>query len=274
MAVETPMRFGTSVLHQVGSMTDKNVFLMPYDANGRLPAVRGPTPIMFEASEGPPQVCQLSRGIQIPLEVFRSGDERKGWGLRCLRKIHPWEFVCEYTGLVEASDPETEVQIPASEVRMETDEYVFDLNLSGGHSLADALDETEEGRAEALEESRRSGEPWMVQPSRKDALALLHAAGLTEEDGKLCFKLDAARAGNASRFVNHEPDEPNLFVQMVATPGAPNGAGSDPRSPRIALFAMREIPAMTELTFDYGAGYNSKFADGAMAKAPKRGGCA
>eukprot|EP00854_Cymbomonas_tetramitiformis_P003181 gene3181-4026_t len=92
-------------LNQAGCMAGANGLLMPYDANGRIPAERGPTPLVFEAPEGGPQVCQLSQGIQAPLEVFRSGDERKGWGLRCLRKIHQWEFVCEYTGLIEAVHP-------------------------------------------------------------------------------------------------------------------------------------------------------------------------
>eukprot|EP00854_Cymbomonas_tetramitiformis_P003182 gene3182-4027_t len=115
---------------------------------------------------------------------------------------------------------DAEAQVAAKEMQMENDEYVFDLNLRGGHILGELLTESEEERAEAQAEGRRNGMPV---PDREVALRLLHAAGLSEVHALIRFKLDAARAGNASRFVNHEPEKPNLFVQMVATPGAADG---------------------------------------------------
>lgn len=58
--------------------------------------------------------------------------------------------------------------------------------------------------------------------------------------------VDATYAGNVGRFVNHSC-EPNLFVQPVRVENA---------IPRVALFALRDIPAYMELTYDYAGGVN------------------
>ena len=47
-----------------------------------------------------------------------------------------------------------------------------------------------------------------------------------------------------SRFVNHSCD-PNVVIVPVFT-------HSDYRFPKYAYFAMKNIPALTEITFDYG----------------------
>jgi len=58
--------------------------------------------------------------------------------------------------------------------------------------------------------------------------------------------VDATYAGNVGRFVNHSCD-PNLFVQPVRVENA---------IPRVALFALKDIPVNTELTYDYAGGVN------------------
>ncbi|XP_062522912.1 histone-lysine N-methyltransferase SUV39H1-like [Corticium candelabrum] len=64
------------------------------------------------------------------------------------------------------------------------------------------------------------------------------------EDKNAEFSIDAKQYGNASRFINHSCD-PNLVAYgcWIDNP--------DPRLPRIALFACRDIPAGEELTLDY-----------------------
>ena len=58
--------------------------------------------------------------------------------------------------------------------------------------------------------------------------------------------VDATYVGNVGRFINHSC-EPNLFVQPVRVENA---------VPRVALFALRDIPRYTELTYDYSGGGN------------------
>jgi len=63
-------------------------------------------------------------------------------------------------------------------------------------------------------------------------------------DEDATFTVDAYRYGNVSHFINHSCD-PNLRVYSVWVNTL------DPRLPRIALFATRDIQAGEELTFDY-----------------------
>lgn len=55
------------------------------------------------------------------------------------------------------------------------------------------------------------------------------------------YVLDASVHGSVARFVNHSC-EPNLFIQPVLT------HHRDKDMPRVCLFSMETIPAMTELT--------------------------
>ncbi|XVF54864.1 hypothetical protein PTKIN_Ptkin05aG0215300 [Pterospermum kingtungense] len=59
-----------------------------------------------------------------------------------------------------------------------------------------------------------------------------------------CFTIDAARFGNVGRFVNHSCS-PNLFPQNVLFDH------NNESMPHIMLFAMEDIPPLTELTYDY-----------------------
>jgi hypothetical protein len=62
--------------------------------------------------------------------------------------------------------------------------------------------------------------------------------------------IDARWHGNVGRFLNHSCN-PNLIKTSVFTDN------HDPRLPRLAFFALVEIPAMTELMWDYGYVENS-----------------
>jgi len=59
--------------------------------------------------------------------------------------------------------------------------------------------------------------------------------------------VDATYVGNVARFINHSC-EPNLFVQPVRVENA---------IPRVALFALHDIPGHAELTYDYSGGGSS-----------------
>lgn len=60
----------------------------------------------------------------------------------------------------------------------------------------------------------------------------------------LTTHVDATYVGNVARFINHSC-EPNLFVQPVRVENA---------VPRVALFAMQDIPFHAELTYNYSGG--------------------
>lgn len=63
-------------------------------------------------------------------------------------------------------------------------------------------------------------------------------------DKDATFTVDAYKYGNVSHFINHSCD-PNLRVYSVWVDTL------DPRLPRIGLFAVRDIQAGEELSFDY-----------------------
>ncbi|KAK3607193.1 hypothetical protein CHS0354_008878 [Potamilus streckersoni] len=102
------------------------------------------------------------------------------------------------------------------------------------------------------EEAERRGKSY-------DASGRTYLFDLDYNDGDCPFTVDAAWYGNVSHFVNHSCD-PNLEVFGVWINTL------DPRLPRIALFARRDIEKGEELTFDYmmtGATY---------AQSPEAGG--
>lgn len=61
-------------------------------------------------------------------------------------------------------------------------------------------------------------------------------------DNEQSFYIDARDTGNVARFINHSCD-PNLCMVPVRVNG---------QDPHFALFAFKDIPKGTELTFSYG----------------------
>lgn len=77
-----------------------------------------------------------------------------------------------------------------------------------------------------------------------DAEGRTYLFDLDYNDGDCPFTVDAALHGNVSHFMNHSCD-PNLAVYGVWINTL------DPRLPRIAFFANRDVAKGEELTFDY-----------------------
>ena len=82
-----------------------------------------------------------------------------------------------------------------------------------------------------------------ASPGRKKSLQIA--------EGTDTFIVDSQDAGNLSRFFNHEPRTPNMFMQAVFCNGH-----RDPRMPSLAFFSQKFVPAYEQLTFDYGKDYN------------------
>uniref|UniRef100_A0A0A8Z7G0 Uncharacterized protein n=1 Tax=Arundo donax TaxID=35708 RepID=A0A0A8Z7G0_ARUDO len=114
----------------------------------------------------------------------------------------------------------------------EEDEYIFHTSWPGDKILRWNLG------AELLEEA--SANVTMVESLKK-----------------LPIVISAKKSGNVARFLNHSCS-PNLLWQPVQYDHG------DDSYPRIMFFAMKHIPPMTELTYDYGTrgappGFNGKF---------------
>ncbi|CAA0818751.1 Histone-lysine N-methyltransferase SUVR3 [Striga hermonthica] len=64
--------------------------------------------------------------------------------------------------------------------------------------------------------------------------------------GNACMRIniDATRAGNVARFINHSCEGGNLDTKIVRSSGA--------LLPRVCFFSSRDIPKDEELTFSYG----------------------
>ena len=151
-------------------------------------------------------------GLKHHMEVFKTKD--RGWGLRSLDPIRAGSFICEYAG--EVID-----QAKLSQLAKEGDsnEYVFDTT--------------------------RIYEPfkWNYEPRLLEEVS----TNDTTEDYSIPYPLiiSAKNVGNVARFMNHSCS-PNVFWQPVLY------EENNQSFLHVAFFALRHIPPMTELTYDYG----------------------
>ena len=190
----------------------KNEGNFPYTANGVL-VCRAP---MIDEC-GPTCPCFpncKNRVSQTGLKVRLEVFKTKdrGWGLRSWDPIRAGTFICEYAGEVVEK-----VSQPGEEG--DGDDYVFDTSR--------------------VYESFR----WNYEP------------GLVEEDSSIeaieepkvpsPLVISSRNVGNVARFMNHGC-YPNVFWQPIMY------EHNSESFIHIGFFAMRHIPPMTELTYDYG----------------------
>ncbi|KAG9454955.1 hypothetical protein H6P81_007859 [Aristolochia fimbriata] len=135
----------------------------------------------------------------------------KGWGLRSWGPIRAGSFICEYTGEIVDS-----VELDDEN---EANDYMFDPS-----------------------NCERNFVEWNCN---NELLVEQKPAEPEEEKSSLLsFGINANNNGNVSRFMNHSCS-PNVFWQPVLYDH------DDERYPHIMFFAMKHIPPMTELTYDY-----------------------
>eukprot|EP01018_Ginkgo_biloba_P015341 Gb_40999 [translate_table: standard] len=107
--------------------------------------------------------------------------------------------------------------------------------------------------------AKRMQEKWIEWGDVSDILPEKKQDVSSEGPPQLNFVIDSRNMGNVSRFINHSCS-PNCFLQFVLYDHC------DSRFPHIMLFAMEQIPPLTELTFDYGlteiqSGENEEIGD-------------
>lgn len=159
-------------------------------------------------------------GVRCPNKVSQRGLQ---WRLEVFKTankgwgVRSLEFIPSGSFLCEL----TGELITAEEAsERENDEYLFDLDFQRGAKLR----ETQE---------------------RKKRSNLTSAVQVKEHHGNADYVIDAGPYGNVARFINHSCD-PNLFVQGVMYDH------DDIKRAHIMLFAGENIPAFTELSYDYG----------------------
>ncbi|KAG6628419.1 histone-lysine N-methyltransferase, H3 lysine-9 specific SUVH1-like isoform X1 [Carya illinoinensis] len=204
----------------------KNEGDFPYTSNGVLV---GRKPLIHEC--GPTCPCfpncknRVSQsGLKVHLEVFKTTD--RGWGLRSWDPIRTGTFICEYAGIVIDKGKGKQ-----GGEEVENDEYVFDTTRV------------------------YNSFKWNYEP----ALLEEESSNDSEEEYKIPSPLiiSAKNLGNVARFMNHSCS-PNVFWQPVLY------EHNNQSFLHIAFFAIRHIPPMTELTYDYGTAHSDE-AEGSSA---------
>uniref|UniRef100_A0A1J3DE63 Histone-lysine N-methyltransferase, H3 lysine-9 specific SUVH3 n=1 Tax=Noccaea caerulescens TaxID=107243 RepID=A0A1J3DE63_NOCCA len=153
-----------------------------------------------------------------------------GWGLRSWDPIRAGTFICEYAGEVKDKGMLREDQ-------EEDDEYVLDTSRVY-HSF------------------KWNYEPALVDEDPSDEVP-------EEFNLPSPLLISAKNFGNVARFMNHSCS-PNVLWQPVVCEG--NGESVV----HIAFFAIRHIPPMAELTYDYGVSPTSQSRDGSFLHGKKR----
>ncbi|CAN0862840.1 Histone-lysine N-methyltransferase, H3 lysine-9 specific SUVH3 [Linum grandiflorum] len=190
-----------------------NGSMSPYVLNGTLVSRK---PLVYECGPSCPCIGNCKNRVsQTGLKVHLEVFKTKGrgWGLRSWDPIRAGAFICIYAG--EASE---KVKSAQNGEASDGDDYVFDTTRE-------------------YESFRWNCEPGLIEEDLNDR----------DEQYDIPFPLviSAKNVGNVARFMNHSC-EPNTFWQPVVY------ENNNETHINIAFFAIRHIPPMTELTFDYG----------------------
>ena len=162
------------------------------------------------------------------------------------------EFVCQYIGEILTMEEATARPDTSYQFELEISSKTHDDVLGATSGLAGAAGAAKKGKAAAAAAKGGNGQVVNKWPEAE-------------------YMIDAGRKGNVARFINHAHDAPTLFGQMVfcckytkqsavacdeevrSDRLLVSTAGHiDPAMPAIAMFAAKDIPAFTELTYDYG----------------------
>ena len=156
-------------------------------------------------------------------------DPKIEFGVKCKRRILKGEFVCEYIGEI-LSDAESNKLLQSGNEQKDKHNNTkqTDNDNFKSHTYLLIVQEHFYAKNEIAKEQKATNKPTII---------------------KQRVNIDASRKGNISRFLNHSC-EPNLTWRTIRTFG---GGDLSSRIPRICFFALTDIEANTELTFDYGS---------------------
>ena len=160
-----------------------------------------------------------------------------GPGLRCPQALRKGEFIDTYRGEIITSEEANN----RGKKRSQDEENYF-MNFDK-HTLSEAITKSEflrdfPDQVQWHEEQLRD-DNWEIYPNREG-----EEMWLNPEYEPCKYVCDGMYMGGPTRFMNHSCD-PNCRLFTVSF------NHSDPHLYELAFFALEEIPAGTELTFDY-----------------------
>ncbi|GAB4836177.1 hypothetical protein Ancab_001090 [Ancistrocladus abbreviatus] len=191
----------------------KNGGDFPYTSSGVLVSRK---PLIFECGSSCPCIPSCKNRVSqggLKVRLEVFKTKDRGWGLRSWDPIRAGTFICEYAG--EVLD---KAKYDADEA--ENNEYIFDTSRAFDSSFK-----------------------WNYDPELIEEEGPVDSSEAYDIPSPLV--ISAKDVGNVARFMNHSCS-PNVFWQPILYE---HNADS---YPHIAFFAMRHIPPMTELTYDYG----------------------
>jgi len=221
----------------------------------------------------------LNRVVQEPLktslQLFLT--EKKGWGVRTLADIPKGSFVCTYLGVVRTEkDADNDFSLnwgefladldfleTVEEIKDGYESYVVQPEVES-EDYTSSSDDEEFNPSWAIKSKMRMCESRMLLRKNlqdtntkidgKHELSKLNTQQKVESKNTSLLKyldkdcgiytLDAKISGNIGRYFNHSCD-PNIFIQNVFIDT------HDLRFPWVSYFALSNIPAGTELAWDY-----------------------
>ncbi|KAH8064428.1 histone-lysine N-methyltransferase [Aureococcus anophagefferens] len=207
----------------------------------------------------------VGAGLTLPLEVFRCDARERGWGVRCTRTIPAGSFVAVYCGEL-LTDEEADAR-----GRTRGDEYLFNMDCyqidaaRPQTSKSDDLFELHGPPEQSSASSAATPPEPSPPPSRRRTRRppgrprrRRRRSGPRRCRRRPCARRRGRRGPTASTrpcastlvvrsvgALRNRP-EPNMAKQMVFVDS------QDVRTPKIAFFALWDIPPKTELTYDYG----------------------
>ncbi|XP_060865063.1 histone-lysine N-methyltransferase eggless-like [Metopolophium dirhodum] len=221
----------------------------------------------------------LNRVVQEPLktslQLFLT--EKKGWGVRTLADIPKGSFVCTYLGVVRTEkDADNDFSLNWGEYLADLDFLETVEEIKDGYESYVVQPEVESEDYTSSSDDEEFNPSWAIKSKMsmcesrmllrknlqdtntkidgKHELSKLNTQQKIESKNtsllryldKDCgiYTLDAKVSGNIGRYFNHSCD-PNIFIQNVFIDT------HDLRFPWVSYFALSNIPAGTELVWDY-----------------------
>ncbi|KAL8736172.1 MAG: hypothetical protein Q9166_000327 [cf. Caloplaca sp. 2 TL-2023] len=173
-------------------------------------------------------------GRNVPLEIFKT--KNRGWGLRCPVTLRKGDFIDTYRGeiitVAEANLRQKNRSADEDNYFMNFDKFCEPEAITKTEYLENYPDKVEEH-----EQKVRNNE-WEIEIQDGEEL------WSNPEHSPYKYVCDGMYMGGPTRFMNHSCD-PNCRLFTVSY------NHSDSNLYDLAFFTIEEIPAGTELTFDY-----------------------
>lgn len=176
----------------------------------------------------------VQHGRRVKLEIFRT--RNRGWGLRCPMLLRKGDFIDTYRGEIitreEANERGSKRSADEGNYFMDFDKFTEPEAITKSDFIASHPDKLRWHAKKVRDED------WRIYIKDDEEMWLNpdHVPNL--------YVCDGMHVGGPTRFMNHSCD-PNCRLFTVSY------NHSDPHIYELAFFALEEIPAGKELTFDY-----------------------